>query len=67
PLLVAAVLGAGSRFQGVLLRLAIYGLWFTVVAQIYIVQFFHYQWFQGWLNQPLVHLPSLFFLLTGPG
>jgi hypothetical protein len=67
PLLVAAVLGTGRRIQGILLRLAIYGLWFTVVAQIYIVQFFHYQWFQGWMNQPLVHLPSLFFLPSGPG
>ena len=32
-------------------------VWFTFVAQIFIMQFFNYLGAPGWLNQPLVQLP----------
>ncbi len=32
-------------------------LWFAVVAQVYVSEFFVYRGARGWLNQPLVQLP----------
>ena len=32
-------------------------LWFTLVAQLYISEFFSYHGLIGWLNQPLIQLP----------
>ena len=63
--LVAVVLGTGRRGLNLALRVATLLLWFAVVAQVYIVQFFDYRWFTCWFNQPLIHLPTLFFIPVG--
>ena len=34
-------------------------LWFAVVAEVYVGQFFNFIPWAGWLNQPLIHLPCL--------
>jgi hypothetical protein len=40
-------------------------LWFVVVAQIFVGQFLNYIPWAGWLNLPLIHLPSI--QTTPPG
>ncbi len=35
------------------------GLWFSVIAQIYVAQFLNMLPKAGWLNQPLIHIPCL--------
>jgi Protein of unknown function (DUF4013) len=63
--LVAIVLGTGRRGRNALLWFAAFGLWFTVVVQVYVAQFLNFHPVLGWLNQPLIHLPSLFFQSAG--
>lgn len=59
--IVEAVIKTGRRGKNAVLWTAAFVVWFAVVAQIFIGQFFNYQPVTGWLNQPLVHLPSLYF------
>jgi len=53
----------GQSAGGVVYRLPMLGLaavlWFAVIAQVYVGQFLNYIPVAGWLNQPLIHLPSL--------
>lgn len=63
--LVAVVLGTGRWGTDLVFRVATFLLWFTVVAQLFVTEFLIYHPFVGWMNQPLVHLPSLFVLLSG--
>lgn len=65
PLVVVAV-ATGRRGKNIVMTLTTWALWFAVVAQIFVVQFIFGQWFLGWMNQPLIHLPSLFFMPSGP-
>lgn len=37
--------------------LLVLGLWFVVVANVFIAQFFNFQPMRHWFNQPMVHLP----------
>ena len=37
-------------------------VWFTFVSQIYIAQFLNHHPVVGWLNQPLVQLPSFHYI-----
>ena len=59
--IVEAVIKTGRRGKNAILWTAAFVVWFAVVAQIFIGQFFNYQPVAGWLNQPLVHLPSVYF------
>ena len=49
---------AGRVTVGVLTAL----VWFTFVSQIYIAQFLNHHPVVGWLNQPLVQLPSFHYI-----
>jgi len=60
--LVAVLLGTGRWGTRPLLWLAALVLWFTVVAQIFIAAFLNFIPLLSWLNQPLLHLPSMYFL-----
>jgi hypothetical protein len=59
--LVRVVLGTGGLGVKAALWVALVVLWFGVVVQIFIAEFINYHPVVGWLNQPLVHLPSLYF------
>lgn len=61
PIVIAASRTGGLflRWAGILTTMI---LWFTLVAQVYIAQFFNYVPIQGWLNFPLIHLPWIRFI-----
>ena len=48
--------GASTFGRGVA-GFALFWLWFSVIAQLYVNEFLHYHVAQGWLNQPLIQLP----------
>ena len=54
---VRAIAWAGTRAGRITFGVATALVWFTFVAQIFILQFFNYLGAPGWLNQPLVQLP----------
>lgn len=56
-LLVRVVAWAGSKAGRMVCALALFWVWFAVVAEIYISEFFAYHPVIGWLNQPLLQLP----------
>jgi len=55
--LVRFLAWTGSRLGRIAGGVALFVIWFSFVAQIYIAQFFSYHGGLGWLNQPLVQLP----------
>ncbi len=61
-LLVRAAGWTGSRLVGFTAGTLASIAWFLFVAQIYISEFLNYHPVLGWLNQPLVHLPSIKFI-----
>lgn len=63
--LVAVVLGTGRRGRNAVLWVAMFALWFGVVAQIFVREFLNYHPILGWMNQALIHLPSIFFMPPG--
>ena len=58
PLLRASRWSARTTLN-LLAGLAAAILWFAVVAEVYVGQFFNHIPWAGWLNQPLIHLPCL--------
>ena len=54
---VRAIAWAGTRAGRITFGFATALVWFTFVAQIFIIQFFNYRGATAWLNQPLVQLP----------
>lgn len=63
--LVAVVVGTGRTTVRVALWAGLLVLWFTVVAQIFVGEFLNHHPVAGWLNQPLIHLPSIHFTPGG--
>jgi hypothetical protein len=55
------------RLVGPALWSALFLLSFALVAQYFVVEFVNHQPFVGWMNQPLIHLPSLHFTPRGNG
>jgi hypothetical protein len=54
---IRAIAWAATRAGRITFGIASGLVWFTFVAQIFIMQFFNYLGAPGWLNQPLVQLP----------
>lgn len=52
----------GTHLGSLTARVVIVGIWFSLVAQIYISEFLSYHGAWGWLNQPLVQLPWFHYL-----
>lgn len=61
-LFVRLVQGTGTRLGRLTATVALVGVWFSFVAQIYISEFLSYHGALGWLNQPLVQLPWFHYL-----
>jgi hypothetical protein len=61
----AVILGTGRGGWNLMLRAVVLALWFSVVAQLFISEFLHYHPIVGWMNLPLVHLPSLYLFPAG--
>jgi hypothetical protein len=53
---------AGTRVGRILGGVALFFIWFSFVAQIYVAEFFQQHLGIGWLNQPLVQLPWFHYL-----
>ena len=56
-ILVRLIAWAGTRAGRIAAGFATWGLWFSLVAQIYVSEFFKYNPGLGFLNQPLIQLP----------
>lgn len=61
PLVRVAARTSVLSMQGAAMAAAVV-LWFTAIAQTYVAQFLNYLPLSGWLNQPLVQLPSVRFI-----
>lgn len=61
---VAALAYTGRWTTRPILWAGCLAVWFAVVAQLFISTFLHFIPFWSWMNQPLVHLPSLYFGLS---
>jgi hypothetical protein len=59
--------GLARRLAAPALGTALLLLAFALVAQFFVVEFVNHQPFVGWMNQPLIHLPSLHFTPGGNG
>lgn len=59
--LVRVVFGTWRWTWNFVLGLALIFLWFTVAAQVYVVAFINFRPGVVWLNQPVLHMPSLHF------
>lgn len=64
--LIRVVVGTARLSVRVALSLALFLLWAFIVFEILVSEFLIHRPISGWLNQQLVHLPSLFFQ-TNPG
>jgi hypothetical protein len=58
---IRAALSTGRTAWVGLIWVGVAALWFSVVAQVFVVEFLNHQPVVGWMNQPLVHVPSLHF------
>lgn len=57
----------GKRVGGAAALFVTVALWFSLVAQIFISEFFIYHPFLGWMNQPTVQLPYFKYMPVGTG
>ena len=61
-LFIRLIAWTGTRVGRIASGIALFLIWFSFVAQIYIAEFFNYHGGLAWLNQPLVQLPWFHYL-----
>lgn len=65
--IIRAIGWSGTRMGRIAGGVAAALLWFAFVAQIYVLEFFYYHPFLGFMNQPLVQLPWFYYVPNGLG